>query len=295
MKVLVIGGTGYIGGAVVRRLFVGGHEPVVLVRDPAHASAPVPYRAGDLTDPESVRAAVTPDIDAVVHAATPTGSWDADLAALAAMTDALANRTLIYLSGVWVLGPATDPVGESAPTNPIEIVYGRPTLEQHVLGAPGVRGVVIRPGIVHGEGGGILGMMTAWSRAAGTGRYVGAATVRWPMVHVLDLAELVALALDRAPAGSVLHGVSESAVAVKKLAAAADLAAGGSGQVEAWDEREAAAALGAPFAAALALHQEVTADVARRLGWTPVHADAVRSVMGTASPAGERTRTAEAV
>ena len=295
MKVLVIGGTGYIGGAVVRRLFVGGHEPVVLVRDPAHASAPVPYRAGDLTDPESVRAAVTPYIDAVVHAATPTGSWDADLAALAAMTDALANRTLIYLSGVWVLGPATDPVGESAPTNPIEIVYGRPTLEQHVLGAPGVRGVVIRPGIVHGEGGGILGMMTAWSRAAGTGRYVGAATVRWPMVHVLDLAELVALALDRAPAGSVLHGVSESAVAVKKLAAAADLAAGGSGQVEAWDEREAAAALGAPFAAALALHQEVTADVARRLGWTPVHADAVRSVMGTASPAGERTRTAEAV
>lgn len=34
MTAQVIGGTGYIGGAVVRRLFVGGHEPVVLVRDP---------------------------------------------------------------------------------------------------------------------------------------------------------------------------------------------------------------------------------------------------------------------
>ena len=36
--------------------------------------------------------------------------------------------------------------------------------------------------------------------------------------------------------------------------------------------------IGAPFAAALALHQEVTANVAGQLGWTPSHVDAVREL-----------------
>ena len=275
MKVLVIGGTGYIGSAVVRRLRSAGHEPVVLVRDPGHAHAALLHRVGDLTAPGSLRAAVTPDIDAVVHAATPTGGWDADLAALAALTETLVDRPLVYLSGVWVLGRTTDPVDETAPTNPIEIVSGRPRLEQHVLEATGMRGIVVRPGIVHGAGGGIPSTMVEWACKAGTGRYVGDATVRWPMVHVDDLADLVELALDRAPAGTVLHAVAESGVPVKDLAVAADVAAGGSGQAESWDELDAANELGAPFAAALALHQEVTAGVARQLGWTPAHTDAV--------------------
>ena len=95
------------------------------------------------------------------------------------------------------------------------------------------------------------------------------------MVHVSDLADLVGLALDRAPAGTVSHAVAEPAVAVKELAAAADLAAGGSGSAEAWDELDAADEIGAPFAEALALHQEVTVDRALALGWRPVHADVV--------------------
>jgi nucleoside-diphosphate-sugar epimerase len=268
MKVLVIGGTGYIGSAVVRRLSEAGHEPVVLVRDPDRRPA-APSRTGDLTDPVSLRTAVTPEIDAVVHAATPTGSWEADLAALAALTDALTGRTLVYLSGIWVLGRTAEPVDESAPANPIPIVSGRPLLERHVLDATEVRGVVVRPGIVHGAGGGIPGMMVDWARSAGTGRYVGDPTVRWPMVHVDDLADLVVLALDRAPAGSVLHAVSESAVAVKEIAVEADLAAGGSGRAEAWPVDDAASELGEPFAEALALDQEVVAPVARGLGWTP--------------------------
>ncbi|PWN01624.1 hypothetical protein DJ010_16365 [Nocardioides silvaticus] len=268
MKILVIGGTGYIGSAVVRRLSEAGHEPLVLVRDPDERPA-APSRTGDLTDPASLRRAVTPEIDAVVHAATPTDSWDTDLAALAALTDTLEGRTLVYLSGIWVLGRSAEAVDESAHTNPIPIVSERPRLERHVLDATGVRGVVIRPGIVHGAGGGIPGMMVAWARAAGTGRYVGEPTVRWPMVHVDDLADLVLLALDRARAGSVLHAVSESSVAVKELAVEADLAAGGSGQAEAWPVDDAATELGEPFAEALALDQEVVAPAARELGWAP--------------------------
>ncbi len=287
MKVLVIGGTGYIGSTVVERLGAAGHEPVGLVPDPTRARARVPTRAGDLNEPASLGAAITPDIDAVVHAATPVGSWDADLAALTALTEALSGRTLVYLSGVWVLGRTTHPVDESAPTRPVEIVAGRPRLEQHVLGAADVRGVVVRPGIVHGRGGGIPSMMVDWARAAGTGRYVGDPTVRWPMVHVDDLADLVLISLDRAPAGTVLHAVGERGVPVKELAVAADLAAGGTGRAEAWAVADAAREVGGAFAEALALHQEVTAEVARGLGWAPSHVDAIRSIV----PARDRTGT----
>lgn len=278
MKVLVIGGTGYIGKAVVRRLRAAGHTPLVMVRSTLDEPGGAESRVGDLTDLDSLRSAITHDVDAVVHAATPTGDWDVDAAAVNILTGALVGRTLLYLSGVWVLGPTPGGADESAPARPIELVSGRARLEESILAAPAVRGIVIRPGIVHGEGGGIPGMMVGWAREHGAGRYVGDPTVRWPMVHLDDLADLVVTALERAEPGSVLHGVAEPAVPVKELAVAADLAAGGSGRADAWPEQEAAAVLGGPFAAALALDQEVTAGAARTLGWTPSGPDAVTDV-----------------
>ena len=275
MKVLVIGGTGYLGTSVVRRLREAGHSPVVLVRDPLAAPGGVESRVGELHEPASLRRAVTDDVDAVVHAATPTGDWDADRVALETLTAVLGGRALVYLSGIWVLGRAPEALDEAAPTDPIEIVSGRVVLEEIVRTATTVRGIVVRPGIVHGAGGGIPAMMVDWARKAGTGRHVGDPTVRWPMVHVDDLADLVVLALERADAGAVLHGVAEPAVPVKELAAAADVAAGGSGRAESWPEEEAAVQLGAAFAAALALDQEVTATASTALGWTPSRPDAV--------------------
>lgn len=275
MKVLVVGGTGYVGSAVVRRLRAAGHTPVVLVRNALDAPGGVETRVGDLRDAASLRVAVADDLDAVVHAATPTGDWEADRVALETLAGALAGRTLLYVSGVWVLGRAVEPVDESAPARPIRIVEGRAALEATVRSASDVRGIVVRPGIVHGAGGGIPAMMLDWARAAGAGRYVGEDGVRWPMVHVDDLADLTVLALEHAEPGAVLHGVAEAGVQVEELAAAADAAAGGAGHVEPWPEAEAAAQLGSEFAEALALHQEVTAPAARELGWTPTRPDAV--------------------
>lgn len=275
MKIMIIGGSGYIGEAVVRRLGAADHVPVLAVRDPRTAPDGVESRVADLTDPASLRAAITPDIDAVVHAATPTGDWDTDLEAVTALTASLVGRALVYLSGVWVLGSPGHPVDESARPRPTGLVSARPRLEEHVLGAAGVRGVVIRPGIVHGAGGGIPAMLVDWARQAGIGRYVGDPAVRWPMVHVDDLADLVTLALELAEPGTILHGVAEPAVPVTALAAAADVAAGGTGCSESWPQERAAADLGESFAAALALDQEVVAVAARALGWTPSRPDAV--------------------
>lgn len=275
MKVLVIGGTGYVGSAAVRRLRAAGHTPVVLVRNAANAPAGVESRVGDLRDPASLRAAITDDLDAVVHAATPTGDWQADEVALDTLVGALPGRALLYVSGVWVLGSTVEPVDESTPARPIRIVEGRDSLETIVQSARDVRGIVVRPGIVHGAGGGIPAMMVDWARTTGAGRFVGEPGVHWPMVHVDDLADLVVLTLESAEPGAVLHGIAESAVPVEELARAADIAVGGTGQAKAWPEVEAATELGAEFAEALALHQEVVATAARELGWTPIRPDAV--------------------
>ncbi|MEU6667918.1 NAD-dependent epimerase/dehydratase family protein [Streptomyces sp. NPDC046727] len=275
MRILVLGATGYIGSAVVSQLTLAGHDVVPLVKDAAALHPDVPVRVGDLTDPASLRSAVTDDVDAVVNLATPTGDEAVDTAALEALLAPLrgTGRAFVYTSGVWVLGATGDaPVTEDADTDPIAIVGYRPRIEQRVLAAAGddVRAVVIRPGIVYGRDGGITALMTGWARQHGTGRYVGSAATRWPMVHVDDLAELYVIALTKADSGDLLHGVAHESVPVAAVAAAADVAAGGTGRAEPWPLAEASEVLGAPFAEALALDQVVSGRRAvEELGWLP--------------------------
>jgi nucleoside-diphosphate-sugar epimerase len=77
MRVLVTGGTGYVGSHTVAALLDAGHEVTVLARSPdrvAPALRPlgvgdVPTAVGDITDPASVERAMK-DQDAVVHAAS---------------------------------------------------------------------------------------------------------------------------------------------------------------------------------------------------------------------------------
>ncbi|MFC7548755.1 SgcJ/EcaC family oxidoreductase [Plantactinospora sp. GCM10030261] len=283
MRVLVLGGTGYIGSTVVDHLENAGHEPVLFLREGSTDAPPGrEIRRGDLTRPETLTAALTDDIDAVVHAAAPVGDWDADLAAIDALLTPMrgTSRSLVYLSGVWVLGETHDEADEASPTRAIEIVSGRPLVEDRVRAAAraGVGGVVVRPGIVHGKGAGIPGMLVAWARQHGVGRHVGGGNVRWPAVHVRDLADLVVLALERAEPGTVLHGVAEAAVPVADLARAADLVAGGVGREKSWPEQLAAEEIGATFAEALALHQVVGAPAALALGWKPHRAGAVEDL-----------------
>ncbi|MFD7261358.1 NAD-dependent epimerase/dehydratase family protein [Streptomyces sp. NPDC059874] len=278
MRILVPGARGYIGSAVVRRLRQEGHDVVPFLRTGTPAPHGTEIRTGDLADPDSLRAAVTDDIDAVVDVATPSGDEAVDAAAVDALLERLrgTGRAYVYTSGIWVLGATGDRAAEEdAPTDAIDIVGYRPRIEERVLAAAAddVRAVVVRPGIAYGAGGGIPALMTAWAREHGHGRYVGHATTRWPMVHVDDLATLYALVVAKGTAGTLVHGVALEAVPAAALAVAADVAAGGTGHAAPWPTAEAAGVLGLPFAQALALDQTVSGQRARaELGWRPTAA-----------------------
>ncbi|MFJ8011312.1 SgcJ/EcaC family oxidoreductase [Streptomyces sp. NPDC096339] len=288
MKVLLTGATGYIGSAVTDHLNAAGHQVVALTR----GAEPQPNRGwhaqlvGDTADPSSLAGAVTPDIEAVIHLAPPSGDADTDTAAIEALATPLrgTGRPFVYTSGVWVLGATGEAqeVGEETPTNPIGIVGYRPRIERQVLAeaAEGVRAVVVRPGIVYGRGGGIPAILVDRARRQGVPEYYGEEGVRWPTVHVDDLAELFVAAAERAEAGTVWHGVGESAVPVRDLARAAGRAAGVLAAPRVVAVETAAEVFGPLFADALALDQSVSGAAARTvLGWRPGRPDAVAELV----------------
>jgi nucleoside-diphosphate-sugar epimerase len=76
MRVLITGGTGFVGGWTAKAIQDAGHEVRFLVRDPARLATSVAtlgvdtgdFVVGDMTDAEAVKTALT-GCDAVVHAA----------------------------------------------------------------------------------------------------------------------------------------------------------------------------------------------------------------------------------
>lgn len=70
MKVLVTGGTGFVGSHSVRALLAAGHQVRLLARDPARVTTPgVEVAVGDVTDRPAVEKAVA-GCDAVLHGAS---------------------------------------------------------------------------------------------------------------------------------------------------------------------------------------------------------------------------------
>lgn len=274
MRVFVTGATGYVGRPVAEALRAAGHDVLGLARSEEAArrleAAGCTALRGSLADAD-VLARGARETDATLHAAA-TGAADqaeVDTGAVNALLDALAGsgKPFVYTSGIWVLGATGDAVaGDDAPANAAAIVAWRPGVERTVVDAAarGVHGVVLRPGVVYGRGGGTPGGFLASGRKKGVVRYVGDGAQRWPLVHVDDLADLYVLALA-APAGTVLNAAGPS-VPARAVAEAAARATGA--RTESWPLEDARARLGV-YADALALDQRVSAERARALGWTP--------------------------
>ena len=101
MRVLVTGGTGYLGSAIVRALERAGHDAVVFARRAARPSRPGPAIDGDIRETPAVTRAAE-GCDAICHTAALVAVWRPDPAEFDAVNRDLVTyvRTLAGKPGV---------------------------------------------------------------------------------------------------------------------------------------------------------------------------------------------------
>jgi len=306
MRIFLTGATGYIGAAVLDALVRAGHSVTALVRDNQKA-ARVTARGGhavigNLADPESFRTAADAQ-DGYIHTAYDTtgGGPAIDKAALETIIKAAkrprtagsngpAKRFVIYTSGVWVLGSVPEPADEASPIDPVALVAWRPEHEQLVLkaGGPGLRTMVVRPGIVYGGGHGIVGDLLK-SGSNGLVRVIGDGNNHWPLIYDRDLADLYARLSADEDASGVYHANDEGDERVNDIVSAISPYLPVRPDVRHVPIEEARSKMGS-YADALALDQVVRSPRARALGWTP----SLRSVSGNAARLLEEWRASRA-
>jgi nucleoside-diphosphate-sugar epimerase len=297
MRVFLTGATGYVGSAVLEALVRHGHHVDALVRnseDAARVQARGAHAVlGDLLNAASWRPAAAA-ADGAVHAAVEYTARQRDVDAAAidglATLPARSGRFLVYTSGIWVLGAAPQPVDETAPVNPVELVSWRPAHELRVLAtaAQGVRAVVVRPGIVYGGSRGIVGDLLK-DAANSLVRVVGGGDNHWPLIYDRDLGELYARLVSTPEAAGVFHATDGGAETVNEIVAALSGHAPTQPSVRHVPLPEARKKMG-PYADALALDQIVRSPRARALGWSPT----LHSVAGNAARLFEEWRRGKA-
>ena len=242
MKIFVTGASGWIGSAVVPELLGAGHEVVGLARsdasaDKLEAAGALVWR-GDVDDPDGLAKAAA-ESDGVIHLAFQhelafSGNFAAasaaDRLAVEAMGAALAESDRPFVLAGGMVGMTGDHAatendglvpGAEIRANPAGRRAATALLALSLRGI-GVRSAVLRfPPTVHGDGdNGFIASFVGIARQHGRSGYVGDGANRWPAVHRSDAARLARLAVESAPAGSVLHAVADEGVAFREIAEA---------------------------------------------------------------------------
>jgi nucleoside-diphosphate-sugar epimerase len=242
VKIFVTGASGWIGSAVVPELLGAGHEVVGLARSEASANwleeAGAVVQRGDVDDPDGLAKAAD-ESDGVIHLAFQhevafggdfASAAAADRRAVEAMGAALAgsDRPFVLASGLLGMTAgrlATEDDGlvpnAEVRANPAGVRSATALFALSLRGV-GVRSSVLRlPPTVHGDGdNGFIATLVGIARQRGVAGYVGDGSNRWPAVHRSDAAHLARLAVEDAPAGSVLHAVDDEGVPFSEIAGA---------------------------------------------------------------------------
>jgi nucleoside-diphosphate-sugar epimerase len=284
MHVLVLGGTGFIGTAIVRALIRRGHDLIALARSEASAErlsgAGCRPLMGDIAAPEPWIARLPP-VDAVVHAAC---DLNADMGAvdrrlLDGLLPALAARSratrFVYTGGCWLFGSTgADVATEDTPFSPLPAFAWMVPHARRILSSPGIEGIVIHPAMVYTADGGVFSRFAGDARERAAIRVVESEAVRWPLVHRDDLAELYALALAVAPPGSSYIGAAVDGLQVGDIARAFARRFGLPNQAPRIISADQIAGELGEWARGYACDQRLSGAKARaKLGWQPVHRD----------------------
>jgi nucleoside-diphosphate-sugar epimerase len=224
MKVLVTGGSGFLGGAVCRLLVARGDEVTSLARGeaPALAALGVRHELGDITELEPVLGACK-GMDAVIHVAGKAGDWgtleDYYAANVAGTDNVIAAcfmsgvRRLVYTSTPSVVHVGSDIEGgnESLPyARRFSSHYPRTKAlaEQRVLKAngPDLATVALRPHLIFGPGDRQLFPRIVQRRRAGRLRFIAPGGKRIDVTYIDNAAQAHLDALDRVAPGAACAG-----------------------------------------------------------------------------------------
>ena len=277
MQIAFTGATGFVGSHILTDLLEHGHEVTALVRDDAQAETVAAGGAKaavvDLYDrPAVVR--VLARADGAVHTASPGDATSADLDA--AVVDAAieafdgSGKPYLHISGLWIYGANTS-ISEQSQFDAPALVSWKLPIQERVLAASGMRGVVIVSSVAYGDGGGgVPGVLLGSPRDdAGNLIMLGSGEQHWSTVHVADLADLFRRVLEHDSARGCFVVGNGLTPTVAELTEAAAVAVGAPGAVPGSDD-EARARLGDYFADVLLLDQGTAATRARNeLGWAP--------------------------
>lgn len=264
MKILLTGGTGFIGSAVLGQLITAGHQVTAVVRSQQSSlkvtDAGATGLIGDLFDAEWLASELRGH-NAAIH--TAAGSDEKDPALNDAVIDAAISafggttKPFVHTGGIWTYGSG-DRITETADFAAPAMTSWRPAGEQRLLDSD-VKASVVQPAVVYGHGQGIPAMLAPTD---GVVTLFGSGDQHWTSVHVDDLADLYVLAVESAPGGKAYIGANGQNPTVRELGEAL-------GDVNPESDDQTLGRLGA-FGEALLLDQQATGHRAKsELGWQP--------------------------
>lgn len=218
MRILITGGTGFIGRPLVRRLLKAGHQVRVLSRDAGAAELMLPKEAETYTwDGRSpVPPSALAGVDSVAHCSGENvGRWpwseerkrailDSRVEATRNLVQSLAlldgpqrPKVLVAASGVGFYGESGDAwrrEGDGSGEGFLAAVVKAWEAEIFKAQALGIRTVAMRLGVVIGDGGALDRMKLPFK--LGLGAVVGSGRQYMSWVHRTDVAEAFIFALE---------------------------------------------------------------------------------------------------
>ena len=196
-RVLVTGGTGFIGSALVPRMIQAGYAPRLLVRRAPSPAPPPPVEVvvGDVTDVDTLRAALA-DASAVIHmaAATSAGRLDPAIAYRVNVGAASALVEACRQTGARLIVLSTQHVYLPAPG-----LYGRTKrMADRIFLESGVPVTILRPSLVYGPGSrGVFVRLATLVRKLPVIPVIGPGRWRMRPLFLDDLVEVILAVLAR--------------------------------------------------------------------------------------------------